>query len=153
MDDKWVGLMIMGGLGLFLLIGGIVARLGLYKSLYVMNGNPAFAPVSLAYMSIPGSALFFSFALVFFLPSVEIRRQFLFFFILPYQVFLIVLSIWRPWWLKPAWIRWIEKEHSYIQPLLWEDARKNIWKWERQMRTQKDLEKWVSEVQQKHGLE
>jgi hypothetical protein len=63
-----------------------------------------------------------------------------------------ILAIWQPWWLKPAWLRWLEKKHGDILEILWEDVRKDRWRWEREVRTQEDLEAWVAEVRQKHGL-
>lgn len=136
----------MGGLGLFGLVVGILARLGVYKSLYAMKGNPAFAPTALAYILIPGSILCFLFALIPFWSTIEARRNFFFFGILPYQVFLIVLAVIRPNWLKPKWLRWLEQEHSDIIELLWKDVRNNRWVWERQVRNQDQLEEWVASV-------
>ncbi len=144
----------MGGLGLLLLFGGLLARFGFYKSLYAMRGNPVFAPPALTYIIIPGSIVFFMFAITPFLPTmVEVRQKYLAFIIFPYQFVLISLTIWRPWWLKPKWLRWLEKEHGAILELLWEDVREDRWGWERRVKTQKDLETWVNEVRRKHGLE
>ena len=64
----------------------------------------------------------------------------------------IVLAIWRPWWLKPKWLRWLEKEHGDIIGILWEEVRKEGHAWERRVRTQEQLEQWVEEVQRKRGL-
>jgi hypothetical protein len=140
----------MGSIGLFGLIAGILAHLGIYKSLYAMKSYPAFAPNALAYILIPGSVLCFMFALIPFLPSVEIRRNFLAYVIFPYQVFLIVLATWRPEWLKPKWLRWLEREHGDIIELLWKDVREDRWNWESRVRTQAELEAWVAEVRKRH---
>jgi len=150
--EDTVPVLILGGVGLFLFLGGIMARLGLYKSLYAMKGNTAFAPPALTYTVIPASIIFLMYTISFFLPTVNSRSNFAIFVIFPYQLIVILLTIWRPWWLKPKWLRWLEEEHGNIINLLWEDVRKDRWEWERTVRTQEDLEEWVSTVRRKHGL-
>ncbi|MFZ0546472.1 MAG: hypothetical protein WAM60_13590 [Candidatus Promineifilaceae bacterium] len=150
MSGELINIACMGGLGLFVLVGGILARLGIYKSLYAMKSNPAFAPTPLAYTLIPGSILFFLFAVVPLWPTIEARRNFFFYGILPYQVLLILLAVLRPNWLKPRWLRWLEQEHDNIIELLWEDVRDDRWGWERRVRTQEQMEEWVASVQNRH---
>jgi hypothetical protein len=140
----------LGSLGFLTMIGGILARLGIYKSLYAMRGNSAFAPDTLAYIVIPASLIFFMFAFALLLPTVEMRSKFIMYAIFPYQAFLIVLAVWQPEWLKPKWLRWLEREHRDIIQLLWKDIQEDRWYWESRVRTQAELEAWVAEVRQRH---
>jgi hypothetical protein len=60
----------------------------------------------------------------------------------------------QPDWLSPAWLRRLKQEHGTVIPLLFEDAvgmdKKTL---KSKTQTWADLEAWVAEVQQKHGLE
>jgi hypothetical protein len=73
--------------------------------------------------------------------------------LLPLQVAAYILAACQPRWLKPAWLRWLEREHGDIIGLLWQDVRKDRWGWERRVRTQAQLEAWVAEVRRRHGRE
>jgi hypothetical protein len=61
------------------------------------------------------------------------------------SIFLIGL---QPWWIKPAWVRWLEEENDDILDRLIEEAR---WTkgWEKRIATQEGLEAWVAEVREK----
>ena len=144
----------MGSIGVTLFLVGILARFGIYRSLFAVKGNPAVAPTVLTYILIPGSLVPFFFALLPFLPiSKQDRGDLVISVLIPLLVANYVLAIWQPWWLKPKWLRWLEQEHGDILELLREEVRKDRWGWERRVRTQKDLEEWVAEVRRKHGLE
>ncbi len=143
----------MGSIGVSLFLVGILARLGIYRSLFAMKSNPAVAPTVLTYILIPGSLVPFFFALLPFLPiSKQGRGDLVIYVLIPLLLANYILAIWQPWWLKPKWLRWLEKEHGDILHLLWADVRNDRWGWERRIKTQADLEAWVREVRQKHGL-
>ena len=74
--------------------------------------------------------------------------------VLPLMMLALVLAIWQPWWIQPAWYRWLEEHHGDIIPLLQEEARAmGRWNWQRRVATQEGLERWVAEVRRKHGLD
>ncbi len=55
--------------------------------------------------------------------------------------------------MKPAWLKWLEREHGEIMPLLRREAREmGLDIWQRRVDTQEGLEEWVAEVRRKHGL-
>jgi hypothetical protein len=55
--------------------------------------------------------------------------------------------------LKPEWLRCLEREHKAILPILrMEIQEMGPENWNRQINTQDDLEKWVNEVRSKRGL-
>lgn len=65
----------------------------------------------------------------------------------------IIFSLFPPPFLKPAWFRWLEREHGDIMPLLQEEVQMmGERNWDNQMQTQEDLEVWVAEVRRKHGV-
>lgn len=142
----FVGLTALGGL---FLVAGILSRMGYLRWVYAMKGHPILTPNRFAYVLIPIGIMTLFFGLLPFLP--QTGRNLAFNISLAFLIIVYVLAIWLPWWLKPVWLRWLEKEHGDILHLLWEDVRKDRWGWERRVRTQTDLEAWVAEVRSKHG--
>lgn len=59
----------------------------------------------------------------------------------------------QPSFLKPLWLKWLEREHGEIMPLLREEAdRMGLNVWNERMQTQVDLEDWVAEVRRKYEV-
>jgi hypothetical protein len=57
-----------------------------------------------------------------------------------------------PSFLKPSWLRWLEREHGKIIPLLCNEIQEmGYHNWDQRINTQQDLEQWVEEVQRKRG--
>ena len=130
---------------------GILARLGYLRASYTLKGHPVIAPRSLVYGLIPlglGAGLL---AIGPLLPE-EIRPNLVSYGLGPLWILTLILAIWQPWWLKPAWLRWLEKEHGDILGILWKEVRKEGHAWERRVQTQEQLEAWVTEVRRKHGV-
>lgn len=67
----------------------------------------------------------------------------------PFFVVGFVLAIWRPYWLTPSWLRWIEEYNYDIRSVLGKEARQTPG-WTQRIRSQADLETWVAEVRKKH---
>jgi hypothetical protein len=66
----------------------------------------------------------------------------------------VIFNFVPPSFLRPAWLKWLRHEHGDIYHLLEQDAHDmGLDKWERRMQRQEDMEEWVAEVRQKHGLE
>jgi hypothetical protein len=54
--------------------------------------------------------------------------------------------------LKPRWLRWLEREHGKIVPLLRNEIQEmGYHEWDQRINTQRDLEQWVEEARRKHG--
>ncbi len=52
--------------------------------------------------------------------------------------------------LKPSWLRWLEREHGKIIPLLCNEIQEMGYQnWDQRINTQQDLEQWVEEVRRK----
>jgi hypothetical protein len=65
----------------------------------------------------------------------------------------ILLPFFFPYYMKPDWLKWLEREHSDILPTLRREAnRLGYPTWDDMVRTQTGLEKWVAEVRRKHKL-
>ena len=65
----------------------------------------------------------------------------------------LIFAYLEPDWLAPAWYRWLKSEHGHILHLLALEAhRLGRTEWLKRVQTQADLEAWVREVRQKHGL-
>ena len=55
--------------------------------------------------------------------------------------------IFAPRLLKPAWLRWLEKEHGAFLPILRQEIQKmGPEKWNRRINTQEELAEWINEV-------
>jgi hypothetical protein len=142
----------VGGMAVAFLTWGILTRLGYLRASYALKGHPVAAPRTLIYGLIP---LGLGLGLLAILPLVPegMRPDLVSYGLGPLWILTLILAIWQPWWLKPGWVRWLEKEHGDILGILWEEVRKEGHAWERRVRTQEQLEAWVAEVRRKHRLE
>lgn len=138
-------------IGLFMLIWGILVQTGLIRAWWLLESNPI-APEAANYLGIPASVAFFIVALSAYFPNVEDRRQ-IFGYGLVALVAAFIVAVWRPRWLTPKWLLWLEEHHHDILGLLRQDARElGGREWSKRTRTQAGLEEWVAEVRRKHGL-
>lgn len=65
----------------------------------------------------------------------------------------LVFGFLQPSWFSPPWLRRLKREHGDAIPLLIEDAvGMDKHELERRLETWENLERWVEEVQRKHGL-
>jgi len=143
-------------LGIFLLIYGIRLRMGYHKTWYMKSWVRAGSNI---YMFIPGGlmALLWGLAGIFRLVFSDdrifiINRCLLGLGILSLVVG-VIISFLRPSFIKPNWLRWLEKNHGDILHHLRKEA--NIMgypHWENLTSTQAGLEAWVNEVRHKRGL-
>ena len=58
----------------------------------------------------------------------------------------LALSAWRPRWLKPRWLLWLEDNYPDQMEALLEDARRDSWAWQERVRTQQGLEEWARQT-------
>ncbi len=143
----------LGGVSIAFLAFGTLIRLGYLRAAYAVKGFPVLVPRELVFSMIPLGLMFGIFAFLPLIPSTdELRMRIVIYLVPPLWIIAGILAIWQPWWLKPKWLRWLEKEHGDIIETLWEEVRKEGHAWERRVRTQEQLEEWVAEVRRKHGL-
>lgn len=142
----------LGATGLLALILGVLTRLGYYRSIYSFKGGSVYTPRGFIFAFIPLGIGMIVFAILVILPPPKPDEFDPVLYLLgPLLIISYILAMWQPWWLKPKWLRWLEKEHGDIIEILWEEVRKDKWGWERRTRTQEGLEAWVNEMRQKHG--
>lgn len=152
MRDFFIFGVCLGGMAVTFLIWGVLLRMGYLRVSYAIKGNPVFAPPALLHSLIFLGLAIGSLAIGPLIPS-DVRLNFGTYVFGPLIISVFVFAIWQPWWLKPAWLRWLEKEHGDIIEILWEEVRKEGHAWERRVRTQAQLEAWAAEVRRKRGLE
>ncbi len=138
--------------GTALLIFGILVRSGRHKRWYLYKGDPALSPKEFAFVCIPFGLMILIMGIAALLPTPEARQAIFWGVVFPLGIAVAVLLFWPPAWIKPSWLRWLEKNHKGILLLLVEDARETP-DWEQRVATQAGLEAWVAEVRRKHGLE
>jgi hypothetical protein len=140
-------------IGIAFLFFGILVRSGRHKRWYLHKGDPLYNPKEFALVCIPFGLMMLLFGIALVLPTPEARQAIFWWGAFPLGIAGAVLLFWPPDWIKPAWLRWLEKNNEDIVLLiLLEDARETP-DWERRVATQAGLEAWVAEVRRKHGLE
>lgn len=139
--------LLIGGLGPLIL--GILIWTGYTKTWFVIERVPVILPTAFY----NGSLVFLGLIPII-IVVVLLTETFVLCFSVPLLMALaIVLAIWQPKWIQPAWYRWLEENHEEIIPILKEDVRRTgPREWQRRVATQEGLEQWVEEVKRKHGL-
>ncbi len=62
----------------------------------------------------------------------------------------LLFNFLQPSFLKPAWLRWLEREHGDVIDLLIKDANQmGLDVWEKRVETQAGLKAWVAHVRHK----
>jgi hypothetical protein len=132
-----------------------LARIGILKTWFLLERVPVFVIPHSIFGAIPaGLGAIVLGIIVKLRPEPETATMICFGVTGPSFLVGVMLMIWPPWWIKPAWYRWLEERHGDIIPLLQEEARAmGRWKWQRRVATQEGLEQWVAEVRQKRGLD
>lgn len=138
------------GFGLCVIAIGIGIRAGKKKGWWLMWDTPI-TPIAAAHVMIPGGITFLLLSLAVLLPELEDRRR-LFNFVMLFLILTIILAFWRPRWLVPRWLLWLEDNHGEIYDQLREEAQKlGAREWEKRVSTQEGLEAWAMEVRRKYG--
>lgn len=61
---------------------------------------------------------------------------------------------WKPRWLKPAWLLWLEEKYNErMLNFMFDQARKEGRTWSKRVATQEGLEGWAEEIVQKYHRE
>jgi hypothetical protein len=138
----------LAGMGLVFIFLGSGVRLGYWKRWYLGPDDPIFYPKPGVYGFIPLGLAFIILALGLVFPNLED------WLVLEIPIFLCLVTILlvglQPWWIKPAWVRWLEEENADILDRLIEEARRTK-DWHKRVATQEGLEAWVAEVRERWG--
>jgi hypothetical protein len=142
--------LILSAIGVLALILGFSIRLGKYKTWWLIWDTPI-TPLAAAYLGIPLGIGMLVLALAVLFPDLEDRRR-----VFDYATILLItsfiLAFWRPRWLVPRWLLWLEDNHGEIYAQLREEAQKlGAREWEKRVSTQEGLEEWAMEVRRKYG--
>jgi hypothetical protein len=138
----------LAGMGLVFVFLGSGVRLGYWRRWYLGPDDPIFYPKPGVYGFIPLGLFCFCTALVLVLP--EPWQTFADWAAFSFVALCILLVGLQPWWIKPAWVRWLEEENADILDRLIEEARRTK-DWHKRVATQEGLEAWVAEVREKWG--
>jgi hypothetical protein len=138
--------------GTTFLVFGVLVKLGRYKRWYLYEGDPALSPKEFAYVCAPFGLAIIVMGTALVLPTHEVKQMVFLCLDLPLIIVASLLLFWLPEWIKPAWVRWLEKNHGDILLLLLRQARRTP-DWEQRVATQEGLEAWVAEVRHKYTLE
>lgn len=137
--------------GILLLYTGIMMLRGHFKGFYLIKGIPLAAPASVIYTFFPGGigALMLAIALLF--PNSWIMGTIVTVGGILIMLSALVLMLWKPRWLKPWWLRWLEDNYPFLLNALLREARQAGRAWETGIKTQEDLEEWAAGVAAKYG--
>lgn len=136
--------------GTFLLYVGTMALRGHFKGLYLIKGIPLAAPAGIIFTFFPGGIGALMLAVVVVIPDVSVGRMIIFIGGGLVMLSALVLMLWKPRWLKPWWLRWLEDHYPHLLHMLLDEARRGGKAWERQIQTQADLEKWAEQIVAKY---
>jgi predicted membrane protein len=137
------------GFGFTFTFLGIMLRMGKLRWIYAGRSLPVYAQREVANVFIPiGLGIFVIAFLVAFPDLKDLFTYPLAFLFFTY----LVLAVWQPEWLKPAWLRWLEKNYGHVLEEMFAEARAmGRRNWAEQVKTQESLERWADSVAQKHG--
>ncbi len=135
----------------FSLYLSVIALCGHFKAPYLFKGIPLMAPAGMIYTGFPAGIGALIYAIALLIPNIELGGM-----IVAANSFLMMLSalvlmIWKPRWLKPQWLRWLEDSYPYLLDTLLEEARKEGKTWEAKVHTQEGLEKWAEQTAARYG--
>jgi hypothetical protein len=147
--ELWLGFVLsLGAVGVY-----AAMWIGCFKSWYILVPLPGRLGPAMFY-ALPIFGLAFTVLLlsaVFPAPNPRQDNPWLTAFLILEGVGLLFMT-WPPSWIKPRWVRWLEREYGYGLRVLLEEARAmGRWKWEVRVRTRDGLESWVQEVLEKRA--
>lgn len=146
--DQIIAFCLMGLVGSGLLVYGILIRMEKIKYWWAI---PYYAAGQEVFVAIPGGLTLLAWAIGVLLP--EVWNRLLLYIGIGFGMLALIFLIFKPRFLKPAWLQWLEDNHEKDIPLLRKEARRmGASQWAYYVRTQADLERWVSEVLRKHKI-
>jgi hypothetical protein len=144
---QWSIAFFIAGFGF--LASAIFAKRGRIKHMFILKINPA-RPVDGIYATIPLGISCILLSIAWFTygtpSSVYLAR----FAIIGGIVFSFVFMAWKPRWLKPDWLLWLEEHYDMpTRAFMFEQAR-HEGTWSQRISTQKGLETWAEEMAQQY---
>lgn len=135
--------------GFALVYFGILMRVGAFKRWYL--GPRIFPPQAITYGAIPFGVAAIELCVVIVLtphpnPNPDAIGWVVALTAGLTSLFGFVLAIWRPRWIKPYWVRWLEDNYGDRIHILIAAARRDPKAWEKRVATQQGLEEWAREV-------
>ena len=130
-------------IGIFLIV-----KTGVIKSWFILKTLPGLLSSRMMYAMLPFGISFLLVAIVVSLPNYDPKNSNLLTLALLFGPVLGFLFMYRPPnWLDPKWLQWLKKEYGYCLDILIEEAQlMNRWDWERQVRTQEGMQRWIDTV-------
>jgi hypothetical protein len=128
------------------------------KSWWWQKSTPV-VPTGIVFGSFPAALVFFIMAYIFYDYSLSQEQLNILTLYIgsPLILLSVFLAMWRPRFMKPKWLRWLEENHGDIIHLLKEDAfeaeKRQRNSWTNRVKTQEGLEEWVIEVRHKYRLD
>ena len=143
-----MNLYFLGITGIIWLTIGIYIRFGGLKALFLMPSVPLIIPEALRNMFIPMGITFIVFELILsdLFPDIRTRQDLFSWVLMPMFFVSLILGVVSPRWLRPRWLVFLEDEYGTVTRKLFNEARKDVDAWIKQVRTQAGLEKWAAET-------
>ncbi|MCP4363107.1 MAG: hypothetical protein GY796_34330 [Chloroflexi bacterium] len=136
-------------IGLYMIYSGVIVRLGKSRKQFVGGSFPVLAPREIFVLSIPIGlgVVTIGFMIVFPEWGDLLNYPAGFFFLIT-----VILGFWAPGWVKPDWLRWLDDNYGHVRDEMLQEANKmGAKQWEKETRTQADLEAWADEVARRNG--
>jgi hypothetical protein len=144
MDELTLGIL---GFGLFTVWLGVMVRIGKLRWLFFGGSFPVLSPVGVFLIAVPIGLGIVTIGLKIVFPEWKLLIPMAIFFLTG-----VILSLWAPDWILPRWMSWLMNNYEHVLPEMIEEVRQiGAIKWERETRTQAELERWADRVAQKHG--
>jgi hypothetical protein len=128
--------LVLQAFGLVFIGLGVVARLGIWKKWYWQSRGAA-------YGYIPLGILFLLYS--FYTPLNDLLGSFQWVFPVSFAIILAIglwLSIRPPFFVKPVWVRWVEKHPGYIIEAMANSAKKSS-EWEQHVVSEEAVDTWA----------
>lgn len=139
--------------GVVFTAAGVLFYMGIWKYWFLADYVHVIAAPFRVYLTLPTGVAMFLLAWELQFPSMEASGGWGLYGACITILIGVVVAALRPRYLVPRWIKWLEREHKSIVPLLIEEGRKmGRLNWQARVWTQKGLEEWIEEVQCRHGL-
>ncbi len=149
--NEYSGIVIFLTIAGLALIGiGIGARLGYFKTLYLVKGISGLYPSGYIYAFVPAGIGFLLLAFIMLSPDRRLAQDIVIYGLSSLLLLSIILMTWKPKWLKPWWLRWLEEHYGHVFEDMLEEAR-NTRDFEQQTPTEVDLAIWADSIAQKRG--
>jgi hypothetical protein len=133
-------------IGVGLLIGALSAKRGNSKFMFLLEPNPVVA-VDIVYGLIPLGIGCILVAISGMIDDIQITRWLIGIGLGGGVVIGLILIAWKPHWLKPDWLHWLEEHYDEpTREFMFAQARKAGKAWNKRVATQEDLEAWAEEI-------